>query len=416
MSDFFLGQINKADSDRYNTGIIIAIIAGFIVAVFFGYLLLNNSVFRNSYPLPQNTTAVYDPKTGPVATVEQIIARSPNPTAEKGSGISDQRMPVSETWTSKTIPPLQTRGNDTVFRSFTWMYNNVSWTLLGDFSRAAYNYYRARPHNRENNYAEYVLSDYDRQMLNGVIRKFRDVGAGNGYSEYDNVMNIAAFVQSMHYTSDSVTTGYDEYPRYPLETLVDDGGDCEDTAILTAALIKELGYRVVLIQLPGHMAVGVEGSDSIQGTYYEYNKSRYYYLETTGAGWDLGELPKEYLNSTATLLPLVQRPRMDMSCGSPGERSDGWLVYLTERCSIQNIGVGTAKNPKLYVAALAINRGNSLVWQPDTTVILEDYPEGAIGSGEALVRIPRNETVRIRYYLSGDNFEPVELLSPQFTT
>jgi len=37
-----------------------------------------------------------------------------------------------------------------------------------------------------------------------------------------------------------------EYPRYPLETLIEGKGDCEDTAILFASLARELGIEVVL--------------------------------------------------------------------------------------------------------------------------------------------------------------------------
>jgi predicted transglutaminase-like cysteine proteinase len=406
-----------ANGTMGNAGIIIAIAASVIIAVFFGYLLLTSSFPGNTPLISQNITPAQENTPSSAPTIQQIHSSVMKPVSGAET-ISVQSIPVTVTGIqARTTEPIQNPEiNDTISRTYAWTYKNASWTFQGNFSRAGYDYYRAKPHNRENDYAEYVLSDYDREMLKGVTQKFRDVGAGNGYSEYDNVMNIAAFVQSMPYTSDKVTTGYDEYPRYPLETLVDDGGDCEDTAILTAALIRELGYGVVLIQLPGHMAVGVEGSDALSGTYYEYDGSRYYYLETAGTGWDLGDVPEEYQDAKATLLPLVQRPRMDMSCGSDLERYDGYLVYLNERCAIQNIGVGTAKNPRFYVAALAVSRGDGLIWQPDTTLVLNDYPEGATGSAKTMVRIPRNETVRIRYYLTGDNFEPVELLSTEFTS
>jgi predicted transglutaminase-like cysteine proteinase len=398
-------------------GIIIALVASVVIALFFGLLLLSSSLPGNTSKTLQNFTTSEELTPGSEFTVQQVQSDALTPIS--GSGISTlQNIPVTvvRTLTPAIKLPKSTEVTDIIYRTYAWTYKNASWTFQGNFSRAGYDYYRAKPHNRENDYAEYVLSDYDKEMLRGVTQKFRNLGAGNGYSEYDNVMNIAAFVQSMPYTSDKVTTGYDEYPRYPLETLVDNGGDCEDTAILTAALVKELGYGVVLIQLPGHMAIGVEGSDALSGTYYEFNGSRYYYLETAGSGWDLGEVPEEYRNAKATLLPLVQRPRMDMSCGSDLERYDGYLVYLNEQCTLQNIGVGTAKNPRFYVAALAIGRGEGLVWQPDTTLVLNDYPEGATGSAKAMVRIPRNETARIRYYLTGDNFQPVELLSPEFTS
>ena len=54
-----------------------------------------------------------------------------------------------------------------------------------------------------------------------------------------------------------------EYPQYPIETLVNDKGDCEDKSILCASFLDLLGYNVSLLSLPNHMAVGVN-IDSVQ--------------------------------------------------------------------------------------------------------------------------------------------------------
>ncbi|MEN6611074.1 MAG: transglutaminase-like domain-containing protein [Methanoregulaceae archaeon] len=304
--------------------------------------------------------------------------------------------------------------HDSLDRTYTWTYKGTEWSWTGGFAKAGYQYYRNKSHSRESNYAGYALSDYDRQMLQGIVRKFEEAGKEHGYTEYDTIMNIAAFVQSLPYTSDKITTGYDEYPRYPLETLVDGGGDCDDTAILTAALLDELGYGVVLLQLPNHMAVGVKGEDTLSGTYFEYQGSRYYYLETTGTNWDLGEIPGEYANQSAKVLPLVQVPSMEMVCSTKPTGSDAGYFYYRIHCDISNTGVGTARNASLYIAALALSRGEDRVWTPDSTVKLGDYAEGETGYGEATVQIPRNELSRTKCVLSGDNFDPVTLVSAQF--
>jgi hypothetical protein len=80
--------------------------------------------------------------------------------------------------------------------------------------------------------------------------------------------------------------------------LVADGGDCEDTAILFATLTLILGYGTVYINPEGHLAVGVLGND-LDGSYYTYNNKTYYYCETTGDGWSIGELPDEWKDETA---------------------------------------------------------------------------------------------------------------------
>jgi len=111
-------------------------------------------------------------------------------------------------------------------------------------------------------------------------------------------------VQSLPYTVDSVTTSFDEYPRYPIETLVDNGGDCEDTSILLAAIVDKLGYGVALIMPPAHVAVGIAGEESRPGRYWEYAGTKYYYLETTGEGFRIGEVPSVYSKATAHVYPI----------------------------------------------------------------------------------------------------------------
>ena len=77
-----------------------------------------------------------------------------------------------------------------------------------------------------------------------------------------------------------------------METLADGNGDCADTAILTAALLKEMGYDVVIVIFPGnpgHAGTAV-ACDNCNGYYYSLNGNRDYYLETTGTGFSLGTL------------------------------------------------------------------------------------------------------------------------------
>ena len=73
---------------------------------------------------------------------------------------------------------------------------------------------------------------------------------------------ILAFVQgSISYVSDQNKYGYTEYYAFPVETLNKKTGDCEDTAILCAALYKKAGFSAALLLLPSHMMVGVALSE-----------------------------------------------------------------------------------------------------------------------------------------------------------
>ncbi|KXB07117.1 hypothetical protein AKJ54_00735 [candidate division MSBL1 archaeon SCGC-AAA382K21] len=120
------------------------------------------------------------------------------------------------------------------------------------------------------------------------------------YSTPEDESNyILSFVQSFSYLPEN-----GEYIRYPVETVVDNG-DCEDTAILYAALMKAAGLDVALIEFQGHMMAGVNLPDLPQsGTqdyihWFEKNGKRYYTCETTGLYWRVGDIPEEYQGESA---------------------------------------------------------------------------------------------------------------------
>lgn len=112
------------------------------------------------------------------------------------------------------------------------------------------------------------------------------------YSTFAQISNVLAFVQGIEYTLDIDSAGEEEYWRYPIETLYDETGDCEDTTILAAAILRRLGHRVGMIDAPGHAALAVEAPAGTPGEFFEVKGLRMYYCETTGEGWAVGEVPK----------------------------------------------------------------------------------------------------------------------------
>lgn len=138
-----------------------------------------------------------------------------------------------------------------------------------------------------------------------VVELIRKNGADRSYSDADLAREAVRFVQEViEYEYDEDTTYMDEYPRYPVETLYERVGDCEDTSILMAALLKELGFEVGLLSLPGHVAVALKTVDDYNdGPYYTFNGKRYLYIESTGIR-DIGEIPERYLDETATFYEL----------------------------------------------------------------------------------------------------------------
>jgi hypothetical protein len=146
-----------------------------------------------------------------------------------------------------------------------------------------------------------------------LAAKMAEIHRQRGYCTYDQAANVLAFAQQcIVYSRDLSPEGEEiEYPKYPIESLVEEAGDCEDHAILAAAVLKRMGFDVALLFCPGHAALGVAGAEGLPGKYVEDPRTgiKYFYGETTAEGWEIGELPKglvKYLSSGEfQILPIV---------------------------------------------------------------------------------------------------------------
>jgi hypothetical protein len=98
-----------------------------------------------------------------------------------------------------------------------------------------------------------------------------------------------ALSQSLPYTTDASSLGADEFYRTPAETIVDTGIDCEDSSLLLGGLLDGLGIGYVFLTPPGHIAVGIQGNFS--GWHVPVGNRRFYFAETTGTGFRIGDLP-----------------------------------------------------------------------------------------------------------------------------
>jgi hypothetical protein len=88
--------------------------------------------------------------------------------------------------------------------------------------------------------------------------------------EYIELMMV--YVQSLTYV-----TKADNPAKFPVETAVDQSGDCDDKSLLLAGLLAHEGYKVALFVFDpeSHMAVGIGSTDSL------YKDTGYAYIETT---------------------------------------------------------------------------------------------------------------------------------------
>jgi len=149
---------------------------------------------------------------------------------------------------------------------------------------------------------EYVAHAQKEGFADELAGILADEAEYNGFTDKRiQVEFVVDFVQNLPYVPDDVSKGFDDYTKFIAETVTEAGGDCEDTAIMLAAVLQAepFGYDMVLIQPPGHMAAGIYGKDDLPGYYWEYDGRKYYYIETTGEGWGIGDLPDVYEGADA---------------------------------------------------------------------------------------------------------------------
>jgi len=193
----------------------------------------------------------------------------------------------------------------TAQRTFAWSFDGNSYTITLDIDYDdllyARNYYPVdqrmqdifNDHARDRTFVS--LSITDPRMSGYTDALVSQMGSiTKNMSDLQRLECILKFVQTIEYQSDEECMGYDEYWKFPLETLYDRGGDCEDTSILFCLIASQMGYGTSYVLLPSHMAAGVVTDDAPK-----FNENtEYSYCETTTAGFLVGEIPesmREYL-------------------------------------------------------------------------------------------------------------------------
>ena len=106
--------------------------------------------------------------------------------------------------------------------------------------------------------------------------------------------------------------------KYPVETLVEMGGDCDTHSVLYATLMKAAGFKVLLLYSNKklsdgqyHVATAIHLANPPENSLpdyadssYTYGGEEYYYAETTMSHWRVGDLPTKYKDVTFRSLPV----------------------------------------------------------------------------------------------------------------
>jgi len=188
--------------------------------------------------------------------------------------------------------PHPAGGGTTYKRTVHWQHNGRDYTTQFGIPEDWYLYYKK--YDRSGYYYQDGRFAIPKDItIKNMAKDIIDVSIS---TNDPNKLNIAIdFVQSMTYQYDIEYNRNRDYPKYAIETIVDERGDCEDTSFLMSSILESLGVDTILLLYSDHMAIGVECS-SCSGTYYNHNGKKYYFLETTGASgsWEIGRIWGKY--------------------------------------------------------------------------------------------------------------------------
>ncbi|WP_321505310.1 hypothetical protein [uncultured Methanoregula sp.] len=155
------------------------------------------------------------------------------------------------------------------------------------------------------------------ELYRSLITEFRKVKGEMGLTDDEYLELMAAYVQSLRYE-----TGTENPAKFPIETVVEASGDCDDKSLLLAGLLSHEDYNVALFSFgpEAHMAVGV-GSDE-----YQYKNTDYTFIETTN--FSFVGVPTRTLENGVILQssPLV----IPMGAGSNKYHLGGETQYIEE--------------------------------------------------------------------------------------
>lgn len=280
-------------------------------------------------------------------------------------------------------------------RTFQQSAHGVRTEFTTRIPKRLFQYYDERT--RTTNYGAYVSDRHDDGYLRSIANAFEEYRRSEGLSSRQMIDLAIAFVQGLEYTSD-VNEPYNEYPKYPVETLKERGGDCEDTAILLAAILRTLGYGVVLLEVPSkkHMALGLKGEDSIPGTYVEVDGTRYYYVETTGEGWRVGQAPDGYTNVRTEIRSVDDHPSLTVAwVTKPGGRG-----RVQVDLAVFNAGMAPARNAQVRVRVRTNDRENPVAGADTDPAVVAP---GSTVERSVTLDPPADRTLRLRFgtYVDG---------------
>ena len=194
-------------------------------------------------------------------------------------------------------------------------------------SQSLYEYYCEKSHNinSNNDFAKFVTPYALKPIADSLWEIYAD--------DEDFANGVLMIVHQMPYNETLPA-------KYPVETIVENKGDCDLFSYVAASIMKAGGLDVVLLyyESGAHMNVGVRLSHTphdVRGEayYVTYNSIQYYMAECTGDnwenGWRVGECPDDLEHASVQIITLENCEQW-----APGQVSASYKTLASSTISL----------------------------------------------------------------------------------
>ncbi len=154
-------------------------------------------------------------------------------------------------------------------------------------------------------------------FYNDLLAQFEPIKKKYSLDDDQYVALITMYVQDIPYDDEADVTA-----KYPVVTAIDNLGDCDEKSMLLAGLLAHAGYDVALIDVPGHMMVGIRTDDVsafIDG---------YAAIETTYRCWPISCTDED--PNTASLMSLANNGTKKYRSGVKTQEINNYLFELDD--------------------------------------------------------------------------------------
>lgn len=293
-------------------------------------VLLLTAIFCSGCTSPSETTEKID---------SQGISDAANETDESSLDQRDNEYSPNNDYSIEerfTLPPLQpvdigTSLTDT--RIFSTKFENREYDIEIEVNRSVYlgaqNVDKEWPKGKTWYDEEFVVEYYSAfiedpeidRFLDEFLKPFERIKRTDNLNDEEFLEIMITFVQQIPYDRYAP-----EYPRFPIEVIYDETGDCDEKSLLLLGMLSHEGYDVAFIIFPDihHATAGIRINPSGNPSFRVFespDKAKYFYIETTIPTY-IGLYSEEFEQAEAVVIPI----------GEGDKRFDrvNYICYITD--------------------------------------------------------------------------------------